>query len=373
MRTLFISDALFTRHEREMIERLAVGLADEGVRVAWGVPDGRTLGEQVLLPVIEFLPRRLGLTPARRGAALLERATEVLGGPPEIVHQFGGGAARLGAEVTRAARAVPAFEVWRPGTESSIRGVINRVYAGDREMNGTPRALIVTADDDMRERLMRQFPAAVVRTIPWGVYSHRGEDAPRASAPSLMLLGPGRDQKSWSSAFQACVRAIKSSPDALMFADAEATRKLKLWSHARAAGVLDRLTLIDEAETQRELVLSCGIVLNPDARGEQRTILLDAMASGVMVVASADPRSRDLIDGKTARLVVDSSESQWHEAIEMVTHDHAYRRRVTESARAYVREHHKASRQIASLVDAYEWVAGEGERIETVPALGPEG
>lgn len=47
--------------------------------------------------------------------------------------------------------------------------------------------------------------------------------------------------------------------------------------------------------------------------------------------------------------------------------------RLTETAREHIREHHRVSRQIASLVDAYEWVAGGAVSIETVPELDPSG
>lgn len=368
MRVLFLSDPLFTRYESELISRLAVGLADEGVNIAWGLPEGTDLSTRVLTPVVPYLPARLGLTPARRGAALLRRAKPVLGGDPDVVHLFGGGISRLGAEVVRGCAAVPAFEIWRPGLEASIRAVINRVAAGVTHRT-EDRALIVATNRDVRERYIEQFPRSVVRAIPWGVYTHEQRARSESGAMGLVLLGPGRDAKAWASAFRACLRTLRGSPTTHLFADSSSVRKYRLWSKARDAGVVGRVTLIDAAETQRELLLSADLVLYPDARGEVRTVLLDAMGAGVAVIASADPRSHDLIDGKTARLVVDSTEAQWHEAIEMMTHDHTMRRGLTETARAHVREHHRVSRQIASLVDAYEWIAGAGERIETVPAI----
>ncbi len=374
MRVLFISDILFTRHEREMLARLAVGLADEGLNVAWGVPReiAGGLNEQVLLPVIPFTEKRLGLTPARRASSLLARARVVLGGDPDIVHFFGGGVFRIGAELARLARGVPAFEIWRPGVESAVRVAINRVYgtgapATDR---GGASALVVTPSDALRDRMSSQFPDSVVRTIPWGVYPVSDPPARDGGTLCMLLLGPGRDQRSWQAAFRASVSALKTSERLHLFADSETTRRLRLWPVARQAGVLDRLSLIDEAATRRDLTLRVDVLLQPDARGELRTILLDAMAARVAVLAAADPRSEILVDGKTARLVVDGTDQQWYEAIEMVIHDSSMRKKLTESARAFVRDKHKASRQIISLVDAYEWVAGEATQIEASGVLG---
>lgn len=374
MRVLFLSDSLFTRFERDMIARLAIGLADEGVTVAWAVPAhaASRLNSRVFLPVIPFVEKRLGLSPARRAAMLLSKSREALRGLPEVVHFFGGNINRIGAEVTRAAGAVPAFELWRPGMESSVRVAMNRI-SGPGYGQSPPRSLLVTPNDDLREKALRVFPDSIVRTIPWGVYPLSEPPTRETGTICILLLGPGRDQKSWQAAFEAAVRSVKASDRIHLFADAETTRRLRLWGHARRAGILDRLTLIDQASMERELVLNADIILQPDARGELRTILLDAMAARVAIVAAADPRSDVLEDGRTARLVVDATEQQWNEAIEVMIQNDAARRRLTESAREFVREHHKASRQIAALVDAYEWVAGDAERIESNAILGPPG
>jgi len=375
VRVLFLSDPLFTRHEREMIARLAVGLADEGFRVAWGVPEriAQTLNEQVLTPVVPYIERRLGLSPARRAGVLRDAASAVLGGDPDIVHFFGGGVSRLGAETARLAGALPAIEVWRPGLEGTIRLVINRVYGGAVGSERGARALLVVPTDGLRDKLNAAFPEAVARTIPWGVYPSDRQQEDDDGTLCMVLLGPGRDGRSWQAAFRAAVRSLRASDRLHLFADAETTRRLRLWSVARQAGVLGQLSLLDEAATTRELMLRADLVLQPDARGETRTILLDAMAAGAAVLAAADPRSDLLVDGSTARLVVDQTEQQWHESIEMLVHDSGLRRRMTESARGLVREQHRASRQILSLVDAYEWIGGDAERIEAPSVLGPDG
>lgn len=232
-----------------------------------------------------------------------------------------GGVSRIGAEVVRGCGAVPAFEVWRPGLESGIRAVINRVTADGAD----ERALIIATNQDDRERMLSHFPNAVVRSIPWGVHRRDAVAASESGALGMVLLGPGRDGKSWAAAFRACLRTLRGSPDAHLFADSATVRRLRLWGKVREAGVTGRVTLIDVAETERDLLLSADLVLYPDARGETRTVLLDAMGAGVAVIAAADPRSHDLIDGKTARLVVDSTEAQWHEAAEIMIHDHAMR------------------------------------------------
>jgi glycosyltransferase involved in cell wall biosynthesis len=179
----------------------------------------------------------------------------------------------------------------------------------------------------------------------------------------MALIGPGRDVRSWQAAFHAALRVLKSNERFHLFADARVTHRLRVWKHAREAGVLDRVSLTDDAEMRRDLVLKADILLYSDARGESRTLLLEAMAARVAIIAAADPLTDSLIDGTTARLVADTTEQQWVEAIEHLVREPAARRSLTGAAREYVQKHHRATRQIVSLIDAYEWVAGSPVRI----------
>lgn len=366
MRVLFLSDPAFTDHEQIMLRRLAIGLADEGTRVAWAVSEqhARQMTDTLLVPIIPFQRPRLGLSLKQRAANLLEHATEALSDPPDIIHMFGGAVFSLGAEATRRAAASPAFELWRPNLEANTRIAVNRAcgsHAGDADQPRPP--LIITPTKVTQSRIAPHFPEAVVRCIPWGIHAAEPHEDQGSDAISIVLIGPGRDGRAWQAAFRAAIRVLAADDRVHLFADAEATRKLRVWPDARKAGVLGRLSLMDNAEFRRELAMRADIMLYPDARGESRTILLDAMASSVALVAATDPLAESLIDGTTCRLVTDPTEHQWQEAIEHLVQDPAARRRLSESATAYIHEHHRATRQIVSLTDAYEWVAGDPVRI----------
>lgn len=368
MRVLFLTDPLFTRHEREMVARLAIGLADEGTRIAWGVPASLAprMSDSLLVPVVPYTEPRLGVTLRLRVRNLLDRVRELLDGDPDIVHIFGGGASRLGAEVARMTGAVPAFELWRPHLESAVRPLVNRAMGRrDNDSNASSGRvpLIIVPGDAIQRRANQQFPDSVVRKIPWGVHTARGERPQNRDSLCLLLMGPGRDAHAWQAAFHASLRIMRNEPRFHLFADAATLHRLHLWKPAREAGVLDRLSLIDDAESQRDLILGADILLYTDARGEARTILLDAMAARVTLIAAADPLTDSLIDGRTARLVADVNEAQWVEAIEQLVSNADTRSRLADSAVEYVQQNHRATRQIVSLTDAYEWVAGDSVRI----------
>jgi len=334
--------------------------------------------ESFLVPIIPFQQARLGLSTKRRANTLIERSTAALGGPPDIVHMFGGSVLKIGAEVARQVSAVPAIEIWRPNIEASARIAANRARGAirsDADAQSARGPLLIAPTGTIKARLEPQFPDGVVREIPWGVHAAGARDESDRELLSLILLGPGRDGRAWQAGFRAAVRMLKSNKRVHLFADADAARRHHVWPEATQAGVLSRLSLMDNAELRRDLALRADLLLFTDARGESRTILLDAMASGVTVLAATDPLADSLIDGKTARLVTDPTEAQWCEAIEQMIADDAARKRLAESSAAYVQEHHRASRQIVSLIDAYEWVAGDPVRIGPVSAapLGPDG
>jgi glycosyltransferase involved in cell wall biosynthesis len=376
MRVLFLSDLLFTKHERDMIARLGIGLADEGTRVTWSVPlsIAPAVSASLLFPVIPHQEPRLGLTLKARAARLHDAARVTLGGEPDIVHVFGGGAARLAAEIARGSSAVPAYELWRPHLEPVVRLSINRAIGPASREPGSRRVpLIVVPSAAAQARANQAFPDAVVRRIPWGVHTSREERHGSFDAICLLLMGPGRDARAWQSAFLSAIRAMRADQRVHLFADAAATARHRVWKAARDAGVLDRLSLVENPESQRDLALHADILIYPDAKGETRTLLLEAMASRVAIIAAADPLAESLIDGVTARLVAEAAEPLWSEAITHLIADTDARHALIASAAEYAQKNHRATRQIVSLTDAYEWVAGDPVRIgpDSPSILGP--
>jgi glycosyltransferase involved in cell wall biosynthesis len=373
MRVLFLSDAAFTTHEQVMLSRLAIGLADEGTRVAWGVSAEQAEGmtESVLAPIVPYQLPRLGVSTKRSAGDLVDRVVSVLGDAPDILHMFGGGVLRVGAEASRMFSAVPAFEVWRPNTEAAVRIAAYRAR-GMTHSSGEqgPAPLFTVPTESISSKLTQSFPDGVVRLIPWGVHASGVPKEPDDGTVTIIVLGPGRDGRSWQAAFKAALRVLKGNESAHVFADAGAVRRHKMWGVARQAGLLDRVSLMDNADVRRDLALRADIMLYPDARGECRTILLDAMANGVTIIAATDPLADSLIDGETARLVTDPTEAQWHEALAQMIGDRSARETLVSSSAAYVQEHHRATRQIISLIDAYEWVAGNPVRLGADEPLG---
>ena len=354
MHVVVLADELFSTRERTLLRRIEVGFADEGVLVTHAVPaatvsdDSEAFSRTVAWPAASPLLGR-----ARRASMLLER---VLGAPGRerapigMVHVFGGSAWELGLELARAAGVPVALEIWRRGLTERAR----HFHAG----TGGPPILLIAPDPAIERLMLEQAPDAHVRLAPWGVHV---KAAPRSLLPdhkaaSIMITGPGRDAGAYVSAFGGVVQAARGT-DAMVFVDADAAARAGVWSEADRLDALGCVSLIDGMEARRDLVLEGDLLVQPEPLGEQRSLLLDAMGAGMAVVAAEDPLVSWLIDGTTAVLVGETRALAWREAVGRLLADRTRARTLGATAREHVAANHRASAQIARILDAYDSVA----------------
>ncbi len=354
MHALFLTDTIFALRERALLSRLEVGLAGDGVRVTVAAPleavskmDLNILGDPVCYHEGAFsLTRRMR---AGRLADQVTRAAEEGAPPVNVVHVFGGGAWSLGAELARIWDSALVLEVWRASLADRARSMASHL----RE-----QTVLASPDPSIERAILRDGGGAVVRLTPWGARSDADTTDLLSSgrAAAVMMIGVGRDVASYTRAFDGLARVAESNPEMMIFIDSEAARRAGLWERADRLGVRGRVSLIDAMEDRRDLVLRGDVIVHPDARGEHRTLMLDAMASGMAVIASEDPFVSALIDGRTASLLPPgASAAQWGEVLAALLGDPDRARALGASARAYVRERHRVSTHVAAVLDVYEW------------------
>lgn len=355
MRVLILADGLFATHERGLLSRLEVGLADEGVRVIHAVPDTALpyAPAELVSRRLTYPQRRwsLGLSATARALARQgEEAAEANGGGDiDLVHVFGGAAWSLGAALARALEVPLVVEVWRTGLAARAREFSPRDL-------GPP--LFIAPDTSIERALRQDAEAMLVRLAPWGVLTparHAPRFAPDRSI-SAMVIGSGRSRAAFVAAIEGLAYAIRDGADALIFCDAKAARRAELWGVARRMGVLDRLSLIADLEARRDLVLQGDVLVQPDASGEQRSITLEAMGGAMAVVAAEDPGVSVLQEGRTARLVRAPDGVLWAGILREVLANVEGARALGESARAFVASHRRASEHVRSVLEAYTWI-----------------
>jgi len=353
MHVVVLADELFAIRERTLLRRIEVGFADEGVRVTHTVPEEASSGDEsdAFSRTVVWPPASPLVSRGTRASRLLGRIADAPGGTPVgMVHVFGGSAWELGLELARAAGVPVALELWRPGLTERAR----HLHTGPNP----PPVLFIAPDPSIERLMLEQVPDARVRLAPWGVHVKAVPRTllPQDRAVSIMMTGPGRDPRAYAAAFCGVVEAVRGN-DAVIFVDAEAGARAGIWREADRLDVLDRVSFIDGMEARRDLVLEGDLLIQPEPLGEQRSLLLDAMGAGMAVLAADDPLVSWLIDGTTAVLVGEARASAWREAVGALLTDRARARTLGATAREHVAANHRASAQIARILDAYDAVA----------------
>lgn len=354
MHVLLLADGPFAEHERALLERIAAGLTGEGMRATLALPKDSGTVFSLMSEPIRYSDRGLLFTQrlrAQQVAARIAGPNTDPRGMVSVVHVFGGAAWAMGSELAQIFGAALALEIWRGGLVERASSL--------RHPAELPVALF--APDRLIERAISSAGVTVpVRVTPWGAYApprptpifKSGRDA------SIVFCSSGRDTDRCRDAFEGVCRVVSESPDVMLFVAEAAVRRAGLWSIAQRAGVLDRVSLMDRLEDRRDLVLRCDMLVYPDARHEQRTLLLDAMAHALVILAAPDPLVSFLEDGVSVTLPESLSASGWADAVRARLGDRTGSKALGLSAREYVRQNRRVSAHIATLVDAYGWLAG---------------
>jgi hypothetical protein len=351
---LLLSDAAFAEHERALLERTAAGLTAEGIRVTLAIPKQTGAMFSLVSEPIRYSDRGLIFTQRIRAEQVAESIAGV-GKSPEgmvdVVHAFGGACWAMAATLAELFGAALAYEIWRGGLVDRASGLRH------------PDGLIVScfAPDRPIERALASGLAGMTsRLTPWGALAPpKPTQILRAGqVPSVVFLSSGRDAEQCRAAFEGVIQVVRESSELMVFVASESVKRAGLWKMADRAGVLDRLTLIDRLEERRDLVLRSDVVVYADSNHEHRTILLDAMASGLVVLAAPDPLVSVIVPGVTADIPSAMTAAGWHDLLEATLRDRDASISLGLSAREHVRQTRRASAHIAALVDAYTWLTG---------------
>lgn len=365
MRVLHLFDHGFATHEHAMRARLELGLADEGVRVFSALPeslaDASADADELFSTSLHY--RRAGPFTTRRSrasaliASLEERAPS---GASErsvdVVHAFGGLVWEMAVEIGRQTGAAVVCEVWRSGLVQRARSM--RSLAGQ----GVPAALAVPAEALARE--LQDLADLPVRVTPWGVSKPPpSTDTEPAHTLSIMISATGRDQPRLRAVIEAFAVFSSKHPGSLAFIDGAAADRAPVWTWIEELGLTDRVSIVGSFAEGRDLVLRGSALLAPEALGEYRSLLLDAMAAGVPIVAAADPRVDWLLDKQTAWIIEGTTSDAWAGTLErLLATDNSPNdtaQGLIASAREYAGQNHRMTGHVAAVLGLYESLLAE--------------
>ncbi|MBL8991416.1 MAG: hypothetical protein JNJ48_07545 [Phycisphaerae bacterium] len=360
---LVLPDRSFLRRERKLLTRLEVGLADEGVRVLHAVPhgwteDGESLG--VYSTPIGFSDSGLPWTEGLRAGVLIRSILGVAPpGPDErvfdLVHAFGEQGWPLAAELAARTGTVLVLEAWRPACGRALVRAMGRM----KSSGGSERTVVIAADDRLVQPLARLAPGATIVPAPWGVHLPESVNpAPRAGQTrTAVLLASGAQPSAVHAALAGLAALAAPGPqpaiDLMVFVDAECALRCGLWKVARTLEMQHRLSIIAELEGKRELVLQADALVLPETLGEQRTLVLDAMAHGMPVIAAPDPVVSAIVPATTCATVARPTADAWASVLRPVL-GHQPEAPFAASARQWIGANRLASAQVAAVLKVYQ-------------------
>lgn len=369
MRVVMLLDRPFARRERRLMSRLEIGLANEGVRVIHAVPSeivhnepvglySRLVGyEHVGFPVpLRVRARRFAETIREAidddqgggggGMGVGGAAAAGGGGAVDVVHSFSPAVWRLGLDLATELGAGAALEVW--STDAIAR-------AG--EVAGHPLGPVLTVgDSELAALLRRRAPGAEIRETLWGVHgetvSRHEVSADRAVA--LLMIVDRSSPAYLEAALRGLAEVCRRDPRVLAFINTERSTGHAVWKLIRRLELVDRVSLIPDAESRREAVLRLDGLVIAEPGGRLRSMALDAMATGMPVVAAADASLGVLRDGVNAHLVGRPDGAEWAAAIGSIVEGREEVERLRRSALAWVIGHRSANSYISSVLGVYD-------------------
>ncbi len=351
MRAVLIVDRDFTHRELPHVRTLLLGLVDTGVRPMVAFPEDM-LHEHEDLPGVRAIGYR------DRGAfwTIGIRARELSDQIPAedkqttIVHALGSRAPDLAAQVAIQLGAPLVIDVHERAAVAKASSI-----AKERES----MCLVLAPTAPLARAIIADGVApARVREIPWGVMkpdSLRHSSA--AEATGIVIAGSGQDRNAWETLVRALAQIASRREDFLVLADADATERANISRLVASLGLSPLYSRIPRLEVDRSVILRADILLLPDADGVHRSLVLDALASGMAIVAAED-RDIPMLSDPTISRLCSCETGEWVAGIEPLIEDASTRQSLGDSARGYIAEHHRLSRAIAGVVDAYEWMVG---------------
>ncbi|MFN0012873.1 MAG: hypothetical protein ACKVS8_14665 [Phycisphaerales bacterium] len=373
MRVLILTDADFVRREWPMLQRLEIGLADEGVRVLQASP--RSCAELVMREAAAVystgvsyhdhgLPWTLGL----RATALLndlQRAAPADADGPvaDVVLALGAGAWSLATLVARRIGARLVLEVASPALIRAAAGAFATASGKPPRPRAAPVPTFIAPDPGLVVELARVVPATSVRLVPWGAHPADVQRAPIDPAVSLsvVLIASAHDPEAARGAVQALAHLAALAPGLMVLADADVAERTGLWRMIEAFPALaGRVSLIADVEGRREAVLHADAMLVAQADGVHRSIVLEAMARGTLVFAPPDRLVDSFVDGITCAFIQMGTLAAPLAAAETtatVVRETPRAEALRRSARDFIAAHRSASGQVRAMLDA---ISSEG-------------
>jgi glycosyltransferase involved in cell wall biosynthesis len=151
------------------------------------------------------------------------------------------------------------------------------------------------------------------------------------------------------------LEAAAQVPEALFVLAGEGSERNSLLAQAQALGIADRVLFLGYRWDIPELLASCDLFVLPSLKEGLSLAILEAMAAGRPVIATAVGGSAETVThGETGLLVRPEDPTALAEAIRTLLRDESLARRLADAGRAYVNREHTLERMAQQVMDVYD-------------------
>lgn len=347
-----IANTAWLDEELASFRQLVVGLIDEQVRVTQVVPDSlpdedtSAFSSQVRWQDSSWtLLRRWRLT------RLVDRlANEQV----SLIHALDGrtwdAAVRLAGQLGTAAVLSATSKLDVPLVKKMLRRA------------GQSRVAFAPATKPLAEAITQRISGdTLVHIVPPGV--HPVEHTPRPTndghALCAVVTGNGIFDEHYAALFEAMQSLVSGPREVQFFLDCQDGDPHRLWQSAQRYGLLSNMSMAPRRLGHREVLMGADALIQPQPLGRARSLILHAMAHGLVVLAHADPWVDYLRADQTAWLVQQPDPGQWVHLLLRLVDAPSSADKLGADARQWVREKHRATQQIDKTLALYRRVTGE--------------
>lgn len=357
MNAALIANTAWMDEELLMFRYLLVGLVDEHVRVSQVIPEG--MSEKDTSAFTERVIWRDTPWKWLRKRRLIELAGRVESLEVDLIHALDG---RLWEGVAALARKLNLPAIFRASSCLDISP-----SAAVTSLCAEGRGAIAAASQPLAEAIRRRLPAdATVEVIPPGVPVRKDPMVRRVVDENtplcLIISGNGVYDPEYEALLRALRMIVTDFPQTQFFLDGQGGDQHELWKATRRLGLLGSANVVARRLGHREMLFGADGFVHPQPLGRTRTLVLQAMAQGVPIIARTDPWLDYFVDGESAWIVDRPDAVVWADRLRRLITAPAAADELASRARDYVRSHHAPSRQVEMTLDLYRRMTGEAIR-----------
>ncbi len=341
--------------ESAMIRELTLGLGDQGIQITAILPQAAPREPQPEPPVASaVIEARLAVPPWLRRPRAARVAAALAGTMPDLIYAVGADTWTLASDLSRAIERPLVLDVWSAA-------LMRRVPVA---LPGAPlRVAYVVPTEPLAAALRGRGAADSVSVVPIGVEAPaepREVLASVADSVTLAIIGSGQDGEGMKAALAGLSSVLGDFPQIQACLELRGPGEHVIWRHARRLELLGHVSTIGQASLHRALIGGCDVLVVPERAGEARSVMLEAMAGGMALLAADDPFLDMLVADETALVVI---QDEWADKLRRLLAEPGLARQLGRAARSWVSRHNTPGLQVDRLIGALEGVLAGSTRL----------